>query len=46
MALGFQPGPALGECQKKLLEQVLSGSLPNEKEALLQKAQEYLQTMQ
>lgn len=40
MALGYEAGPALGECQKKLLELVLNGQLPNEKEALLQKAKE------
>lgn len=42
MALGFEPGPALGDCQKQLLELVLSGELPNEKEALTQKAKEIL----
>ncbi len=42
MALGFQPGPALGECQKQLLELVLSGDIPNEKEPLTQKAEEIL----
>lgn len=42
MELGFAPGPALGECQKRLLEQVLDGTLPNEREALLAKAKEYL----
>lgn len=42
MELGFAPGPALGQCQKRLLEQVLDGTLPNEREALLAKAKEYL----
>ena len=42
MELGFEAGPALGECQKQLLEKVLSGEIPNEKEALLQKSQEIL----
>lgn len=42
MELGFPAGPALGECQKRLLEQVLDGTLPNEREALLAKAREYL----
>lgn len=42
MALGFEPGPLLGECQKYLLEQVLEGTVPNKKEILLQKAEEYL----
>ncbi len=42
MALGFQPGPALGECQKQLLELVLSGEIPNEKTALIQKAEDIL----
>ncbi|MBQ8910137.1 MAG: HD domain-containing protein [Oscillospiraceae bacterium] len=42
MALGFEPGPALGACQKQLLELVLSGEIPNEKSALTQKAEEIL----
>ena len=43
MQLGFAPGPELGQCQKQLLEQVLDGQIPNEKDALLQKAKEYLE---
>lgn len=43
MELGFEAGPALGDCQQMLLEQVLEGKLPNEKEALTEKAREYLQ---
>ena len=43
MAIGFEAGPALGECQKQLLELVLSGEVPNEKAALLQKAKELLE---
>lgn len=42
LALGFEAGPALGSCQKQLLEQVLSGEIPNEKTALTQKAKEIL----
>ena len=42
MEIGFQPGPALGDCQQLLLEQVLEGNLPNEKEELLKKAKELL----
>lgn len=42
MELGFAPGPKLGACQKYLLEQVLSETVPNEKNALMQKAQEFL----
>ena len=38
MALGYPAGPELGACQKKLLEQVLEGRLPNEREALLDAA--------
>ncbi len=40
--LGFDPGKALGECLQKLLEQVQNEELPNEKEALLTAAKEYL----
>jgi tRNA nucleotidyltransferase (CCA-adding enzyme) len=43
MALGFEAGPALGECQKKLLEMVLNGEVPNEKAALTEKAKEILE---
>ena len=43
MELGYPAGPELGECQKNLLELVLSGEIPNEKEALLQKAKELLE---
>lgn len=42
MDLGFEAGPALGQCEKQLLELVLSGEIPNEKEALLEKAKEIL----
>ena len=35
MALGFAPGPELGKTLNNLLEKVLAGDLPNEKEALL-----------
>lgn len=42
MELGFEAGPRLGQCQKVLLEKVLSGEVPNEKDALLQKAREIL----
>ena len=38
LALGFAPGPGLGECLQWLLEQVLDEVLPNEKQALLDKA--------
>ncbi len=42
LALGFAESPELGQCQKELLELVLDGKLHNEKEALLQKANEIL----
>ncbi len=42
MELGFSEGPALGRCQKWLLNKVLSGEIPNERAALLEKATEYL----
>ena len=35
MALGFAPGPELGRVLNALLEKVLSGELPNEREVLL-----------
>ena len=42
MELGFAPGPRLGQVLETLLDLVLEGDLPNEKEALLQKAKELL----
>ena len=36
MALGLAPGPGLGRTLNSLLERVLAGELPNEKEALLE----------
>ena len=35
MALGFAPGPALGQTLNGLLEKVLTGELPNDRDALL-----------
>ena len=35
MALGFTPGPALGQTLNGLLEKVLTGELPNDRDALL-----------
>lgn len=42
MELGFAPGPRLGQVLETLLDLVLEGDLPNEKEALLQKAKDLL----
>ena len=42
LALGFAPGPKLGQCLKKLLRLVQEDAIPNEKEALLRKAKESL----
>ena len=40
MAIGYTAGPELGNRQKILLDLVLSGSVPNDKEALLEKARQ------
>ncbi len=42
MDLGIAPGPRLGACLEALLSQVQDECLPNEKNALLQAAREYL----
>ncbi len=42
LALGFAPGKSIGDCLQYLLEQVQQETLPNEKNALLQKASDYL----
>ena len=38
IGLGFEPGPNMGSCLSKLLEQVQDEKIPNEKEALLNAA--------
>lgn len=43
MALGFEAGPKLGQCQQYLLEAVLRGEIPNEPAPLTQKAKEFLE---
>ena len=42
MALGYPQTPELGRSLNRLLELVLAGELPNEKEPLLQKAKQWL----
>ena len=42
LALGYQSGPALGETLGRLLNLVINGSLPNEKEPLLRQARSFL----
>ncbi len=41
-ALGIPRGPALGACLNELLEQVMDGSVPNDRDALLGQAQAWL----
>ena len=43
LAVGFAPGPRLGDCLAHLLEQVQNEDIPNEKNALLQAAKTYLE---
>ena len=43
MELGFTPGPKLGDCLNTLLQLVLEDQLPNEKQALLEKAKTLLE---
>ena len=45
IALGFQPGKALGDCLNYLLAAVLEEQIPNEKEALLSLAEKELQAV-
>ena len=40
MALGYEAGPRLGQALESLLDLVVDGELPNEKDALLEKAKE------
>lgn len=46
LALGYEKGPSLGKALKKLLEEVLEGSLANEQAALLKRAKELLSSPQ
>ncbi len=41
LALGFSPGPEVGKVLTALLERVLDGALPNERETLLKTLKEY-----
>lgn len=43
MELGIPPSPTLGEILKTLLEEVLNGQLPNERNVLLRRARKLLQ---
>jgi len=45
MTLGFPAGKALGICLKRLLEEVVEETLPNEKDALLDRAKELLEEL-
>lgn len=40
--LGFAPGPAIGKCLERLLSEVLDEQIPNESDALLNRAQALL----
>ena len=42
MELGFEAGPRLGQALETLLDLVVDGDLPNERDALLKKAKELL----
>ncbi len=43
LALGFSKGPSLGKALRSLLEEVLDNSLPNQREALLERGKELLE---
>ncbi len=43
IALGFEPGPKIGQCLNSLLELVSENKLPNDKAALLEKAKTLLE---
>ena len=42
MALGYPQSPVLGQTLNRLLELVIAGEVPNEKEPLLRKAEEWM----
>ena len=42
LAIGYEAGPALGQTMQTLLQLVIDEALPNEKQALLEKAKEIL----
>ena len=43
MALGYPRTPELGKALNRLLELVIAGEVPNEKETLLQQAEQWLE---
>ena len=45
LALGVEPGPLVGECMCYLLSQVKEGAIPNTREALLDIAETFLQSL-
>ena len=45
LSAGFAPGPKMGTCLQWLLQQVIDDILPNEKEALLVAAKEFLRSL-
>ena len=44
MALGFVPGPRLGECLSHLLEQVQDEEIPNQRQTLIEEARAFLRS--
>ena len=46
MALGYAPGPQLGQAMQTLLQHVIDETLPNQKEELLEKAKEIMEELQ
>ena len=43
--MGVEPGPLVGECMCYLLSQVKEGAIPNTREALLDIAETFLQSL-
>ena len=46
MALGYEPGPKLGQVVQALFQQVVDETLPNDKQILLEKAKELMEEKQ
>ena len=45
MRMGIEPGIRIGQLKKQLLEEVVDGRIPNEREALLKRALELKEEM-
>ncbi|MBR6800777.1 MAG: CCA tRNA nucleotidyltransferase [Eubacteriaceae bacterium] len=46
LSMGYSPSRKIGDCLERLLEKVIDGDIPNDREILLREAEEYMKTNQ